>query len=160
MSLHGGPGGREPDDGDHGLCGVYYAIVTQNDDTEGSARVKVRYPWIDHGDEDQSFWAPISVPMCGDEFGTYVLPEVEDTVLVVFLAGDIRYPVVIGGAWSQTDPPPETNEDGSNDFRLIKSRSGHRLLLDDSDSGKIVLSDKSDKNMMSTGPHASGGSVS
>ncbi len=158
MSLHGGQGGSERDDGDHDLCGVYYAIVTQNDDADGSARVKVRYPWLDGGDSDQSFWAPICVPMCGDQFGTYTLPEIEDTVIVMFLAGDVRYPVVIGGAWSEVDPPPEVNEDGNNDFRLIKSRSGHRFLLDDSDSPKLVLTDKDDKNLLATGPHAEGGS--
>jgi len=157
MGLHGGQGGVDPDFGDHDLCAVYYAIVTQNDDSEGSARVKVRYPWLDGGDEDQAFWAPICVPMCGDEFGTYTLPEVEDTVLVLFLAGDIRYPIVVGGAWSKTDKPPEVNEDGKNDFRLIKSRSGHRLLFDDSDSAKLVLTDMKDENLMSVGEHPEGG---
>jgi phage baseplate assembly protein gpV len=150
--------GFEPADGDHALTGVYFAIVTQNDDEAEVARVKVRLPWMPGGDSDQTFWAPVSVPMIGGEFGAYAVPEIEDTVLVAFIAGDIRYPVVIGGIWSETDTPPETNEDGKNDFRLIKSRSGHRLLLDDSSSGKLVLSDKSDKNVLACGPHGAGGS--
>lgn len=156
--LHGGPGGFEPEEGDHGLCGVYYAIVTQNKDDQNLARIRVRYPWLSGGDVDQSFWAPICVPMIGGEFGTYTLPEIEDTVLVVFLAGDIRYPVVIGGAWSETDPPPVTNEDGKNDFRGIRSRSGHELLLDDSDSAKLVLNSKSGEEILSCGSSAGGGS--
>jgi uncharacterized protein involved in type VI secretion and phage assembly len=157
MSLLGGPGGFEPGDGDHDLCGVYYAIVTQNKDDRELARVKVRFPWMPGGDVDQSHWAALCVPMAGDEFGTYVLPEIDDTVLVVFIAGDIRYPVVIGGAWSEVDTPPEVNEDGKNDFRLIKSRSGHRLLLDDSSSGKLVLSSKTDKEVLSVGNQDAGG---
>lgn len=156
--LHGGPGGFEPEGGDHGLGGVYVAIVTQNQDSEKNlARVKVSYPWLPSEDE-QSFWAPVCVPMVGSEFGTYCLPEVGDTVLVAFVAGDIRYPIVIGGLWSEKDPPPETNEGEKNDFRVIKSRSGHRLLFDDSSSGKLVLSDKSDKHVLACGPHGSGGS--
>lgn len=156
--LIGGPGGVEPSGGDHDLCGVYYAVVTQNKDDRNLARVKVRFPWMPGGDTDQSHWAQVCVPMIGGEFGTYTLPEVEDTVLVVFMAGDIRYPVVIGGTWNTVDKPPEVNEDGKNDFRLIKSRSGHRLLFDDSSSGKLVLSSNTDKEVLSVGKQAAGGS--
>ncbi len=157
MGFFGGSGEAESDDGDHGLCAIYYAIVTQNDDTEGSVRIKVRYPWMAGGDVDESFWAPLCVPMCGDEFGTYTVPEVNDTVLVMFVAGDIRHPVVVGSAYSETDPPPEVNDDGKNDFRLIKSRSGHRFILDDSDSAKVLLTDREDKRVFSVGNHAKGG---
>jgi uncharacterized protein involved in type VI secretion and phage assembly len=152
----GGPGSRY---GDHLLGGVYYAIVTQNDDPDGpGGRVKVRYPWMPEGDRDQSYWAPICVPMIGFEFGTYTLPDVDDEVLVMFLSGDIHHPVVIGGGWNQKDKPPETNEDGKNDFRLIKSRARHRLILDDSSSTKVVLTDLGDLHMIDVGSHASSGS--
>jgi uncharacterized protein involved in type VI secretion and phage assembly len=146
------PGGPADRTGGHDLGGIYYAIVTQNDDKEGSGgRVKVRYPWMPEGDRDQSFWAPIAVPMIGAEFGTYTLPEVEDTVMVMFLAGDIHHPIVVGGGWSSVDPPPEVNEDGKNNFRGIKSRAGQRLILDDSGKSKVVLSDVGDHHLIGVG---------
>jgi phage baseplate assembly protein gpV len=152
----GGPATRY---GDHALGGVYYALVTQNDDPDGpGGRVKLRYPWMPEGDRDQSYWAPVCVPMIGDDFGTYTLPEVNDEVLVVFMAGDLHHPVVIGGAWSQQDPPPEDNRDGKNDFRLIKSRAGHRLILDDSSSTKVVLTDQADRHLVDVGTHGAAGS--
>lgn len=147
--MSGGPADRT---GDHDLGGVYYAIVTQNDDKEGpGARVRVRYPWMPEGDRDQSYWAPIAAPMIGAEFGTYTLPEVEDTVMVMFLAGDINHPIVVGGGWSEVDPPPETNDDGKNHFRLIKSRAGSRVILDDSGKPKVVLSDVGDHHTVGVG---------
>jgi len=111
-----------------------------------------------YGDKDQSYWAQICVPMIGDEFGTYTLPDVEDEVMVVFIAGDMNYPVVIGGGWSKVDAPPETNEDGKNDFRLIKSRACHRLIFDDTKNTKIVLSDTGDKHVVDVGTHKKQGS--
>jgi len=148
----GGPASRY---GDHDLGGVYYAIVTQNDDPDGpGGRVKVRYPWLPEGDRDQSYWAPICVPMIGAEFGTYTLPDVDDEVVVVFLAGDINTPIVIGGGWSASDPPPENNADGKNDFRLIKSRARHRLIFDDTGNTKVVLTDLDDKHTVDVGTHA------
>ena len=153
------PGGPASRYGDHGHGGVYYAIVTQNDDPDGpGGRIKVRYPWMPEGDRDQSYWAPIVVPMIGAEFGTYTLPDVDDVVLVLFLAGDFNSPIIIGGGWSQVDPPPETNEDGKNDFRLIKSRACHRLIFDDSKNTKIVLTDTGDKHMVDVGAHKKQGS--
>lgn len=154
--MAGGPADRT---GGNELGGIYYAIVTQNDDKDGpGARVKVRYPWMPEGDRDQSYWAPIAVPMIGAEFGTYTLPEVEDTVMVMFLAGDIHHPIVIGGGWSEVDRPPEVNEDGKNNFRLIKSRAGQRVILDDSKKTKVVLTDVGDHHLIGVGQHAADGS--
>ncbi len=151
-------GGPRRSTSDMSLCGVYYAIVTQNKDEESQvARVKVRFPWLPGGDTDQSHWAPVAVPMVGDQFGTFTLPEIDDTVLVAFIGGDVRQPVVIGGMWNKTDTPPETNENGKNDFRFIKSRSGHRLLFDDSSNTKIVLTDKTNGNYVGVGTFAEGG---
>ena len=145
--------------GTNDLGGVYFAIVTQNDDLDGpGGRVKVRYPWLPEGDRDQSHWAPIAVPMIGADFGTYTLPDVNDTVMVVFLAGDIHHPIIIGGGWSSQDPPPETNAEGGNNFRLIKSRAKHRLIFDDSGSTKVVLTDNGDRHMLDVGSHGKNGS--
>jgi phage baseplate assembly protein gpV len=95
--------------------------------------------------------------MIGDKFGTWTLPEKEDVVAVVFLAGDINHPIVIGGVWSSKDTPPEVNEDGKNDFRLIKSRSGHRVLIDDTAKTKVVLTDKDNANYVGIGNFPEGG---
>jgi hypothetical protein len=69
--------------------------------------------------------------------------------------------------WNPKDKPPETNEDGKNNIRKIKSRNGHELIfcdekskekltiktpkghiitLDDSSSGSIEIKDKSGNN--------------
>lgn len=151
-------GTLSPASGDMALGGVYHAIVTQNKDEEMSlGRIKVRFPWLPGGDKDQAAWAQLLVPMAGAEFGTFTLPEVGDAVAVVFLSGDINYPVIVGGIWSTVDKPPEVNENGKNDFRFIKSRSGHRLLLDDSDKTKAVLTDRTNTNYAGVGTFAEGG---
>jgi uncharacterized protein involved in type VI secretion and phage assembly len=52
-------------------------------------------------------------------------------VLVAFDHGDINHPYVIGALWNGVDTPPETNADGKNNIRTIKSRSGHEIIFDD-----------------------------
>lgn len=127
------------------IVGVVTGVVTNNQDPDGRGRVKVRFPWLDAQNESQ--WARIAVPMAGKDRGTYFLPEVEDEVLVAFEHGDPRFPYVVGALWNGKDTPPASNDDGKNNVRMIKSRSGHILRLNDEDGKETVeIIDKSAKN--------------
>lgn len=140
------------------LTGVYYAVVTQNQDPLGQGRVKVRLPWLDNGEAEETEWAQLAAPMEGKHFGWYALPDLGDVVIVGFVHGDIKRPVVVGGCWSKADPPPEANDDGKNNFRGFTSRSGHRLIFDDGSNVKVVFADKSTNQMLGVGKFGGGGS--
>ena len=130
---------------DSRVFGVVTGVVTNNQDPEGLGRVKLKFPWL--SDEEESDWARVASPMAGKERGLWLLPEVEDEVLVAFERGDIRYPYVIGSLWSKNAPPPLSNDDGKNDLRILKSRSGHVIRLNDKDGEEsIEIVDKSEKN--------------
>ena len=45
--------------------------------------------------------------------GSYVLPEVDDEVLVGFLDADPRNPLVVGGLWNGSDSAPSTPSVGA-----------------------------------------------
>jgi uncharacterized protein involved in type VI secretion and phage assembly len=127
------------------MYGVVIGIVTNNNDPDKLGRVKVRFPWL--SDTAESWWARIAAPMAGKERGVYFLPEVEDEVLVAFEHGDVRFPYVLGALWNGEDKPPETNGDGQNNIRVIKSRSGHVIRLNDENGKeKIEIIDTSTKN--------------
>jgi uncharacterized protein involved in type VI secretion and phage assembly len=135
---------RAPD-GRGVTAGVVVGIVTDNNDRDGLHRVKVRFPWLDDG--EQSFWARVASPMAGGDRGLYFLPEVEDEVLVMFEHGDIRFPYIIGALWNGKDKPPVENSDGKNNVRVIKSRSGHVIKLNDEhDKETVEIIDRSGNN--------------
>lgn len=136
---------RETEMGNSRIYGVVIGIVTNNQDPDKLARVKVKFPWLSQ--DDESYWARIAAPMAGKERGIYFLPEVDDEVLVVFEQGDLRFPYIIGALWNGKDTPPTNNEDGKNNLRMIKSRSGHTIRLNDEEGKeKIEIIDKSGKN--------------
>lgn len=111
------------------IKGVAIGIVTDNKDPEGMGRVKVKFPWVES--EGDSHWARISTLMAGKDRGSVFLPEIDDEVLVAFDKGDIRHPYILGALWNGQDNPPETNADGKNNIRKIKSRSGHEIIFND-----------------------------
>ena len=145
-------GGPKKDALDNVQFGLHYGIVTQNKDPDNLDRIKVRLPWLDGGDTDQSHWAQLVVPMIGKKWGWYALPDIDDAVVVMFIEGDISQPIILGGIWSKADISPEPNEDGQNNFRGYRSRVGHRIIFDDTkEKPKIVLADKTCKQMIGMG---------
>lgn len=132
------------------ILGVVVGIVRDLKDPQKLGRVKVDFPWLaesadavtmESGEERaHSYWARVATLMGGAGRGSYFIPEVGDEVLVAFEHGDIDRPCVIGALWNADDRPPETMDgDGKNDIRSITSRSGHRIVLNDSDDQPSIL---------------------
>lgn len=145
------PGGPRLESLDLVQYGLHYGVVCQNKDPDNKNRVKVRLPWLDFGDVDQTHWAQLMTPMEGSKFGWYTLPDIDDVVIIMFIGGDTSQPVIVGGVWSKPDFSPEPNEDGKNNFRGYRSRSGSRLIMDDSGKVKVTFSDKTAKNVIGIG---------
>ena len=125
--------------------GVVVGVVTNNQDPDNMHRVKVRFPWL--SDEVESNWARVAAPMAGKGRGVYFLPEVDDEVLIAFEHGQVDHPFVLGSLWNGKDNAPESNADGENNHRTIKSRSGHVLRFNDkSGSETIEIIDKTGSN--------------
>jgi uncharacterized protein involved in type VI secretion and phage assembly len=130
--------------------GPAIGLVTNNKDPDGLGRVRVKFPWL--ANDVESAWARIVAPMAGKERGFMFLPEVDDEVMVIFEHGDIQRPSILGGIWNGVDKPPldvntAVGGDGLVNKRIIKSRSGHTIILDDTQgSEEITIIDKTGNN--------------
>ncbi len=149
---------RQLSGGPDRLVGVYPALVTDVQDPDGQGRVRVNLPFVNGMEGPQAApWARLATFMAGADRGSWFIPEVNDEVLVAFLAGDPRHPVVIGALWNGVDTPPETMDSGNN-LRSLTSRSGHRLLFDDTAAQeKVVLETQGGHRL--TLDDASGGTI-
>jgi uncharacterized protein involved in type VI secretion and phage assembly len=127
------------------MNGVVIGTVVDVNDPLGEGRILLRFPWMP--DEVKSDWAPVAAPMAGPNRGAFLMPEVDDEVLVAFEHGDFDHPFVLGFLWNGVDKPPETNtqnrviltpgghtvrfEDSTPKKLIVRSSSGHEILLDD-----------------------------
>jgi uncharacterized protein involved in type VI secretion and phage assembly len=122
---------------------IVVGTVSSLEDEEGLGRVRVEFP---HLANMTSNWCRIATPMAGNGIGLYCRPDKGDIVVVGFEQNDLRRPVILGGLWDSTDKPPET--DGKvreNNWRFLRSRSGHLIKLDDtagSERIEIVSNDE------------------
>jgi uncharacterized protein involved in type VI secretion and phage assembly len=133
------------------LPNAVVGLVTNNTDPDGLGRVKVKFPWLD--DTEESWWARPASPMAGASRGFFVLPEINDEVLVTFEHGDITRPFILGSLWNGKDAPPKTNNEvvtsSKVNQRIWKTRAGHTIMLDDTEgSEKISIIDKTENNKL------------
>jgi uncharacterized protein involved in type VI secretion and phage assembly len=112
---------------------VFPAVVVDVRDPDGQGRVRVELPWApDAGDARWRAWARVATLMAGDRRGSWFVPDVRDEVLVAFEGGDPRRPYVLGALWNGADAPPERMDGaGSNDRKVLRSRNGLKVTLDD-----------------------------
>jgi uncharacterized protein involved in type VI secretion and phage assembly len=115
------------------FIGVYPAIVVDNVDPQQSGRVEVQLPLlVDPVTKNYAACARIATMMAGNQSGTWFIPDKGDEVLVAFEGGDPRRPYVIGALWNSHEQPPEQMDAaGTNNLKVIRSRQGLKLTLDD-----------------------------
>lgn len=123
--------------------GVYPAVVSDIADPESLGRVKVTLPWApDTGGDKYDAWARIATLMAGNNRGTWFIPDVGDEVLVAFEGGEPRRPYVLGALWNGQDKPHETMDGGGKNFRkVIRSRNGVKITLDDKDGQEQFIAE-------------------
>lgn len=115
------------------IHGVVSAIVKSLEDPEGLGRLELEFRHLPDG--PKSSWAPVAAALAGPGRGAFLMPEIEDEVLVSFDQGDFNHPFVVGFLWNGADKPPET--DPSN--RVILTPGGHTLRFEDGNSKKVIL---------------------
>jgi uncharacterized protein involved in type VI secretion and phage assembly len=120
--------------------GVYPALVTDIKDPDNQGRVKVTLPWSpDTGGSRYEAWARLATLMGGKNRGSWFVPDTDDEVLIGFEAGDPVRPYVLGALWNGRDNPPDSMDGaGKNARKVLRSRNGVKITLDDSD-GKETL---------------------
>ena len=146
-SLHGlVANGGSAGTGASTIPGIAIGVVTDNDDPQKMARVRVCYPWL--ADDAESYWARLATPSAGKHHGMTWIPEVGDEVVVAFEHGDIAYPIVVGSLWNGTAPPQPRLMEGLFDKGKVKrhaitSPGGHSLITYDAqgDAGMMLITD-------------------
>jgi uncharacterized protein involved in type VI secretion and phage assembly len=124
--------------------GSYLAKVVSVQDPESLSRVQIRLLSFDQvGDQDAEIWARVAVPFAGDNRGAFLIPDVDDEVLVTFINGDTRFPIVIGSMWNGSASVPEQLGGGGDsvDRWSITGKLGTRVAIEEvnASSARVLI---------------------
>lgn len=121
---------------DQRYYGVAEGLVTNVDDPQKLGRVKIKLPWFDPDMETE--WCRVRQFYAGNDYGAFFIPEVGDEVLVAFIHGDMRLPIILGGLYNGKDKPPSFRQGTTKDEKLIRTKGKHEILMDDSAGKKSI----------------------
>lgn len=102
------------------------AVVTDNNDPKQLGRVKVSFFW-GKSTGLKTPWIRIVTPYAGSQKGMHFIPEVGEEVLVGFEGGNTERPYVLGSLYHGKDMPVRRWASQQNDFKAIRTRSGHTI---------------------------------
>jgi uncharacterized protein involved in type VI secretion and phage assembly len=115
------------------FTGKFQAVVVDNDDPRGLARLKVQVPEV-FGDETTGWALPCS-PYPGQNAGLAAVPPVGSLVFVEWPAGDTsRVPIWSGGSWADGEGVP----DAGPDVLVLVTPAGHRIGLKDTEGSESI----------------------
>jgi phage baseplate assembly protein gpV len=115
--------------------GIYRGIVTDNQDPNSLGRIRAKVPRL-LGDVETG-WALPCAPYGGtSEQGFFAIPDSNASVWILFEGGDLAYPVWSGTWWGDGEVP----ESATPDQKVLKTSSGHKVVLDDK-AGSVVVTD-------------------
>ena len=89
---------------DQQYYGVYEGIVSDVNDPGKEGRIKIKMPWFDPLMETE--WCRVRQFYAGNGYGAFFIPNVGDEVLIAFIQGDMRQPIILGGLYNGVDKPP------------------------------------------------------
>lgn len=118
--------------------GKFRATVTDNQDPQKRARLRVRVPSV--LSDQETDWALPCLPYGGAAgSGLYAVPGVGAQVWLEFEEGDIARPVWTGTFWQDGADVP-TDAAGTPPTRwVLETPAGHRLAFDDADGARALL---------------------
>lgn len=121
--------------------GKFRGIVTDNNDPDNLGRIRAKVPRV-LGDVEIG-WALPCVPYGGaSEQGLWAIPDQDASVWIEFEDGDLTYPIWCGTWWGEDERP----EAATPSQKVLKTSSGHRIVLDD-DAGSVVVTDSNDNSV-------------
>ena len=150
------------------IHGLHIGKVVQigDDEHEGDHRIMVKIPFVeeDGGTDAKGFWARMSNVFAGENRGMVFRPELDDEVVLGFINGDPRDPVILGALHSNVNTAPiEADDDNfekgiytKGEMKItfdddkkkmfLETGSGNSILLSEED-GEIVITDENDNSI-------------
>jgi type VI secretion system secreted protein VgrG len=146
---------------DQRYYGKFRGYVADVEDPLKLGRIQARVPRL--LGTTLTGWAMPCSPYAGPDQGFFAVPDVGSGVWIEFEQGDLSRPIWTGAWWgmpeaddigqldSTAQRAPEINEVPKHDYpgeiaepnvRVFKSSTGHQIVLDDRDNGRLEIRDR------------------
>ena len=123
------------------------ARVIDNNDPDGTGRIRVQFPWQEAKNE-KTPWIRLIQPHSGSGKGFHFIPEIGEEVMVAFEGGNAEKPYVLGTHYNGSET--SSYHTSGNDKKVIHTRSGTKIILNDAE-GSVFIEDPSGNTYLMDG---------
>lgn len=133
------------------------ALVTDNADPDSMGRVRVQMLW-QQNTQQKTDWIRVIMPDAGSSStvnknrGHVFIPEIDDQVVVGFHHNDPNKPFVLGSLFHGNNA---AGGGQNNNFKTIKTRSGHTLEFNDTEGQESITITDTNNNIITLDTNAS-----
>ncbi len=112
--------------------------VTDVRDPDNQGRIEVELQALGEANAPRA-WCRVAVAFAGASHGAWLIPGVGDQVVLAFLGGDARTPVVLGSLWHGNATPAHADDNGEIKTWELRGRGQTRLTLTEATQSTIEL---------------------
>ncbi len=126
--------------GAYNPAGYVVGKVVENNNKEFQGLVKVEFiSWL--SGKNICDWIPVLQPYAGATYGRYIIPEIDDTVLVGFMESHLRKPFVLGSFYPANAQYVKDSFNDKNFLKTYKTKGGISLKLNDEKGKESVIAE-------------------
>lgn len=117
--------------------GFVQGIVVENNNDKFKGMVKVEFTVWEDG-KNMCEWVRLLSPYTGKDYGTYMVPEIDEIVLVGFIGGSLKRPFLLGSLYPSGAGIVNDNFDKNNYKKHLKTKGGTQLLIQEEDGKQSI----------------------
>lgn len=122
--------------------GFVQGTVVENNNSKFKGMVKVEFTVWEKG-KNMCEWVRLISPYAGKDYGTYVVPEIGEVVLIGFIGGSLKRPFLLASLYPSGADIVNNNFNDKNYMKRITTKGGTDILINDEDGKqKITVTTK------------------
>lgn len=117
--------------------GFVQGTVVENNNSKFPGMVKVSFTVWEKG-KNMIEWVQLMSPYTGKDYGTYLVPEIDETVLIGFIGGSLKRPFLLGSLYPQNAGIVKKNFDKKNANKVMVTKGGVSIAVNDAEKKQSV----------------------
>ncbi len=115
------------------IPGFVQGTVVENNNNKYPGMVKVSFT-VWEKDKNMIEWVRLMSPYTGKDYGSYLVPEIDETVLIGFIGGSLKKPFLLGSLYPADSKLVKEQFDKKNVNKVFRTKRGTEIAINETEN--------------------------